>query len=269
MTDEGMNLNDLNNNLNAINDDGILQLTKQDVQPEIDFWDSTVVCYVLRTQSLYSVMNGFLRRVWGKYGIDRVFSCDNGVFLVRFRTRDARERASATRRILFNRKLVITKRWQPDLKIREEKVSVVHVWVKLPNLDLKFWGREALMKIAGLIGKPIKTDKITALKKRIAYARIMIEVAVNGEFPEFIEFFDENGNRIKQAVQFEWKPVECHMCKGMGHVEQDFPNQFVKVRKNQPRQQKSVMNQKRWRPMQKPVQGKAHEHVVKPVHETK
>ncbi|XP_021724874.1 uncharacterized protein LOC110692183 [Chenopodium quinoa] len=72
----------------------------------------------------------------------------------------------------------------------------------------------------------------------------MVEVTINGTLPEFIEFLDEEGNRIKQAVQFEWKPVECLMCKGMGHVEQDCPNHYVKNHMH-----KSVQE-----PVRKPVQ---------------
>ncbi|XP_021760245.1 uncharacterized protein LOC110725081 [Chenopodium quinoa] len=164
-------------------------------------------------------MNGFLRRIWGKFGIDRVASCDNGVFLVRFRTRDAREQALAAGPFMFDRKPVITKRWSSDLKIREEKVSDVPIWVRLPNLDLKFWGREALMKIAGLIGNLVKTDKVTAQKERIAYARIMIEVEINGKLPDFIEFLDEEGNRIKQSFREKqkiWRPVQRPMQTNHG-----------------------------------------------------
>lgn len=84
--------------------------------------------------------------------------------------------------MLFDSKPVIMKPWSPGLDVMKEKVTDVPIWIRLPGLDLKYWGRSALMKIAGILGKPIKTDRATAQKDILDYARVMVEVAVEGSF---------------------------------------------------------------------------------------
>ncbi|XP_060195284.1 uncharacterized protein LOC132624535 [Lycium barbarum] len=96
-------------------------------------------------------------------------------------------------------------------------VENVPIWIRLVGLDLKYWGQRALTKIAGLIGKPIKTDSATKLKERLVYARVMVEVPMNKTYPEFVMFENERGQIVEQQVQYEWKPILCPHCKNFGH----------------------------------------------------
>ncbi|XP_021768873.1 uncharacterized protein LOC110733167 [Chenopodium quinoa] len=112
-----------------------------------------------------------------------------------------------------------------------EPVDLVPIWVRMPGLNLKYWGQKALMKLASLIGKPIRTDKVTATKERLEYAQIMVEVKFNAELPECIEFLDELGNTVKQEVNYQWKPRVCRVCGGIGHDDAQCPNHKVQARK--------------------------------------
>lgn len=67
-----------------------------------------------------------------------------------------------------------------------------------------------------LVGKPIKSDQATTLKDRITYARYMVEVDINGKFPDEIEFVNEMGVLVKQEIQFEWKPIRFSKCNAFG-----------------------------------------------------
>ncbi|XP_021759133.1 uncharacterized protein LOC110724042 [Chenopodium quinoa] len=116
------------------------------------------------------------------------------------------------------------------------------------------------MKLASLIAKPIKTDKATATKERLEYARIMVEVKFNVELPECIEFLDEFGNTLKQEVKYEWKPRVCRVCGGIGHDDTQCPNHKVQARKmeglqagrNQQLNKQNKKPQRVWKPVQKP-----------------
>ena len=46
----------------------------------------------------------------------------------------------------------------------------------------------------------------------ITYARLLIEVPIKGPFLEYVEFFNEHGQLIRQQVQFEWIPAKCTYC---------------------------------------------------------
>lgn len=72
-------------------------------------------------------------------------------------------------------------------------------------------------KIVSAIGNPIVTDECTASKLRISYARILVEVDITKELPQEIIVRDKDGNKMKQVVEFEWKPQFCSKCQKIGH----------------------------------------------------
>lgn len=97
----------------------------------------------------------------------------NGVFIVRFRTNDDNEKT-----IVAGTKPLIVKRWNPEMDLNAEDVKVVPTWVRLLRLPLKYQGQSTLNKLARFIGNPIKTDKATAQKEILAYAKILMEVSI-------------------------------------------------------------------------------------------
>ncbi|KAJ8419926.1 hypothetical protein Cgig2_015577 [Carnegiea gigantea] len=74
------------------------------------------------------------------------------------------------------------------------------------------------------MGIPIKTDKYTRDRTMLKYARLLIEVNLEGPFPEFVDFINENG------VKFEWLPAKCNHCLMYGH-EETFYRKKERVRK--------------------------------------
>ena len=53
----------------------------------------------------------------------------------------------------------------------------------------------------------------------IRYARLFVEMQIDGPFPEYIEFFNEDGILIRQLVTYEWIPTKCAHCAMLGHSE--------------------------------------------------
>ena len=50
----------------------------------------------------------------------------------------------------------------------------------------------------------------------IKYARLFIEIPLDSNFPDHIEFFNEEEVLIRQQVHYEWKPIKCNHCKMFG-----------------------------------------------------
>lgn len=91
--DEGLNL-DLEKNVdNNANSDECVKITMDDIQPEIEYRNSAIVCYILGCKSPFRIVNGFIRRIWGKYGIEKVAMLENRVFMVRFRLVEGKMKA--------------------------------------------------------------------------------------------------------------------------------------------------------------------------------
>lgn len=161
-----------------------------------------------------------------------------GIFVVRFRSKEGKQKAMDVGPLMFDRKLVIMKSWVADIDLHVEEVKIVPTWVKLPCLPLKYWGKGTLNKIVSLIGKPIRTERETAQKDIIEYARVLVEVSIEKKFPREISFMNENGVLIKQQVIFECKPIICGDCGGIGHTQEECRrNKYeVAIRKIKPKQ---------------------------------
>ncbi|KAL2893451.1 Gag polyprotein [Bienertia sinuspersici] len=65
----------------------------------------------------------------------------------------------------------------------------------------------------------------------------MIEVNLNQELLESIEFENEMETDVVQAVSYEWKPTLCSNCHKLGHIQEECRKQVVKEWR--PKQQKN------------------------------
>ncbi|KAL9224945.1 hypothetical protein vseg_000921 [Gypsophila vaccaria] len=195
----------------------LLQIDKEDVEEEIAYWQNAVVCFILGANPPATVIEGFIRRIWTRYNIDKISFLPNGIFLVRFRTLDMKEQVLKAGHFLFDDKPLIVKPWAKNMELHKTAVQVVPVWVQLHGLPIKFWGK-SLPKIAGLVGKLLQTDKATENKTKLTYARTLVEMSVDQQCPDQIKFMDEMGNVQTVEVIYEWKPITCKLCKGMGHA---------------------------------------------------
>ena len=63
----------------------IVKIELSDIEDEIKYWESAVVCFVVGANPPLHVMDGFVRRIWRDLEIDTVGMIDKGVYLVRMK----------------------------------------------------------------------------------------------------------------------------------------------------------------------------------------
>lgn len=101
---------------------------------------------------------------------------------------------------------MVVKQWEPNIDVSKEKVDKIPVWIRL-----RYWisnmGKAALKIIVGMVGKPLKADKATTNKERLAFARVLVEISLNQKYPTSVLFENEWGEIIEQDVKYEWKPI--------------------------------------------------------------
>ncbi|KAL9243840.1 hypothetical protein vseg_017680 [Gypsophila vaccaria] len=198
----------------------VLQLQLEDVEEEIEFWSQAIVCYIMGANPPWEIIEGFVRRIWSKFNIDKISFMPNGIFLGRFKTKENQEQVLQSGHYLFDNKPLIYRPWSKELELKKTKIDMVPVWIQLHNLPLKFWGK-SLPKIAGLLGKHIKNDMATEERSKIGYARVMVELKIDQQLPAHVSFKDETGLLVSVGVEYEWKPVTCINCHGMGHTKEE------------------------------------------------
>lgn len=146
---------------------------------------------------------------------------DSGVFIVRLKTMDDRDKAYESNGVLFDNKPFIIKPWKPEMSTDKSSLSTMPVWIQLPKLRMEYWGEKSLRKIARLVGSVIKLDQATSHKIRLQFSRVLVELNTNEEYPEEIHFINVKDELVTQKVTYEWKPILCKKCKKMGYFDQE------------------------------------------------
>ncbi|XP_062118716.1 uncharacterized protein LOC133832381 [Humulus lupulus] len=193
-----------------------VKIEVEDIAEEVNFWQSSIVCYVLGANPPIRILEGFVRRLW-KDQVDKVGILSSGIFIIRFLSMDVRDRILDGGYLFCGNKPLIMKAWNPVDDFSNEDIDSVPTWVHLGGLDIKYWGDRSLFKIVGQIGKPIQVDSITKNRDRLAYPRILIEVTMTQDFPSRISFLNEFDQEVDIFVEYEWKPTVCTNCSGLGH----------------------------------------------------
>ena len=117
---------------------------------------------------------------------------------------------------IFGRPLLL-KIMAPDFDFDSKIPLSVPVWISLPNLPLNCWNARALGKIASVLGNPISTDRLTATRERISFARVLVEIDPTKELKRSVEIQLPTGKVRQQKVIYENEPKYCSLCKVLGH----------------------------------------------------
>ena len=120
----------------------------------------------------------------------------------------------------FDRKPFVAKPWNEEMEINTVKIFSLPVWVQLPGLYIKYWGggADSLSKIGSMLGIPIKMDRYTVEKSMLRYARLLIDINLGDDSPNYIEFANDKDVLVRQPITYEWKPIQCTPCKMYGHT---------------------------------------------------
>lgn len=116
----------------------VCEIDLEDINSEIVYWKNAVVCYILGDHPSFAVLNGFIQRLWAKYGINKVVMLKNGILLVRFDTELGKNEVLQGGIYNFDSKSFIVKAWNPDMEITRDKLYTMPIWVKLSGLDFKY-----------------------------------------------------------------------------------------------------------------------------------
>ncbi|XP_058766375.1 uncharacterized protein LOC131639973 [Vicia villosa] len=143
---------------------------------------------------------------------------EDGYFLLRFKSHDDMDAVMMKGPYTLRNIPLIIKEWRPDYNVKEVLLRTLPIWIKLPKLPLHLWGARSLNKIGSILGVPLVTDECTAHKLRVSYAWILVEVDITRKLPDEITIKDLEGRKLKQQIEYEWRPRFCDKCQQVGHT---------------------------------------------------
>ncbi|KAM6571046.1 hypothetical protein CsatA_015126 [Cannabis sativa] len=200
-----------------VGDQVVAKLDLEEIEVEASFWKNAIVCFVLGANPPFRVFEGFVKRIWGNLGIDKVVRMHSGCTLVNFRDEATRDLILEAGVIHFDRKPVVLRPWSTEIDSMK-MVNSVPVWIRLNGLGLQYWGKKNLSALVSTIGKPIMIDKVTQERSMVKFARVLVDIEISDEPPKFISFINEKKQLVEQTIEYEWLPTTCAACAGLGHT---------------------------------------------------
>lgn len=117
-----------------------IKIDMSDIEDEIKYWETAVVCFVVGSNPPLHIIDEFIRRIWKDLDIDTVGIVDSGVFLVLLKSIEDIYKAYEANGVLFDNKPFIIKPWRPEMPTDKSSLSTMPVWIQLPKLKMEYWG---------------------------------------------------------------------------------------------------------------------------------
>ncbi|KAL2943744.1 Arginine decarboxylase [Bienertia sinuspersici] len=144
--------------------DECITITLEDVQPEVEFWQSSVVAFGI----------GNMVKIWGRQG----YQYSERLVLDQISYYGDRDKMLDMERPFFDSMLVVTKPWNADMYPTKDIVKSISIWIHVPV----YWGIRALGEIIKPVGNLIRLDETTTKREKLSYARgSLIHAIMNGD----------------------------------------------------------------------------------------
>lgn len=92
-----------------------MKIDLSDIEDEIRYWETVVVCLVVEANSPLHVIDGYVRRMWKDLDIDTVGVIDKGVDMVKMKSLESGDKAYVSNGVLFDNKPFVIKPWTLEM----------------------------------------------------------------------------------------------------------------------------------------------------------
>ncbi|KAK1272490.1 hypothetical protein QJS04_geneDACA015183 [Acorus gramineus] len=185
--------------------------------------------YVIGKMPVYTPFLQFLKQLWKPKGHLILLLHGNGFFTAKFNLEEDLIAVLEGGPWTMAHRPFIIKKWSPDLRMEQERLTSIPVWVRLPNLPIHLWDIECLGRIGSLIGKPLFMDSATERCSRGTYARICVKVEANKPLPDKVLVDVAPGRRESFKVDYDWKHV-VNTAKPLAMTKNDVARDPVDLR---------------------------------------
>lgn len=100
---------------------------------------------------------------------------------------------------------------------QQEELKRLPVWMQINNMPLECWTTRALSKLTSKVGRPLYMDQMTRQRKRISFARVLVEIDITKAPAMTIPVMLPDGTELDLPLHFESHFKFCLTCRRMGH----------------------------------------------------
>ena len=181
-------------------------------------WSTSLIVKVFGRSVGYVFLVNKLKFLWKAYGNVSCVDLGEGFFLIRFDSRNSFEEVLKGGPWFIGEHFLSLRPWSPNFRASEASVSSIAVWVRLPELPVEYYHKEALLLIGSDLGPVLRVDVNTATGTRGRFARICIQLDIKKPLARTIRV-----GKAKVAVIYEGIGLLCFFCGKIGHREEWCP----------------------------------------------
>lgn len=100
----------------------------------------------------------------------------------------------------FDNCLFVLKKWCPRMNLDVSAMLSIPIWIQFLGLPWEFWTTEMLSRLGSFCERPLYCDKCTLTRLRLGYARILVDMEIEGDFLDSISLQDENGQVFHKGL---------------------------------------------------------------------
>lgn len=171
---------------------------------------------ILAFKPSFADVQQWVRVNWKRYN-PKVFHVKLGVYLFEFQNEENKLEVLGRAWTFYHKSPVTLKEWNSDMDLDNINFNKIPVLVQFPNLKKRFWPAKVLSKLASYVGRPVAADPLTIARTRLSYARLLVEVDVQGSLPKLIPITGPAGETMVQPVRYEFRMPKCSKCHMTGH----------------------------------------------------
>lgn len=209
-----------------------VKISQEEWDEGATLWKFPVVGMVVNAKPSYSEVMKWVEVNWKSFA-PAITQLKPGVFVFDFSKEDHRLSVLQRNWTFYHKYPMVIKPWDVDKKLDDISLDTTMVWVQLPGLPARLWSSKNLSTVVSFIGTPVATDRMTALRTRLDFARVLVEVKTRVAYPEEI-LIDGPKGKIVQPVVYEWKMKKCSGCGRLGHEIDQCRNKDIRNSSKEP-----------------------------------
>ncbi|XP_015957289.1 uncharacterized protein LOC107481521 [Arachis duranensis] len=151
--------------------------------------------------------------VWRiKGGFDLLDFLGFDYFLVKFDVVEEREKVLLGGPWMIEENYVAMKPWDQEFRSSENCFGATLVWIRIFRLPIWCYQEDAMLRVAAVVGIPVKVDLATKLAERGRYARACVQIDLGLPVTKKILV-----DSVEYEVKYKSLHLICDSCLKFGH----------------------------------------------------
>ncbi|CAL1393791.1 unnamed protein product [Linum trigynum] len=179
-------------------------------------WKNCLVGQFLQDPSSLYVLRRWVNKLWGRDGLVRVSLLYDKMLLIQLPNQQVCEWILENGPWFWFNNLLYLRPWVPGISVEDLGRKALPIWVHLANVPLEYNDFQGLSRIASWEGVPLGVDHTTRVGNRHEFAKVLVELTAESEFPDHVLLWPDDDSSIRIGVSYCNLPPVCLVCKLFG-----------------------------------------------------